>query len=72
MFKPTRGYQQPKMNMIGINHFKLVHFLEDCKKNLSEKGEKESAHYMEMLEDYFRKDYEQGKPLVFNSRILGL
>jgi hypothetical protein len=71
MFAP-RGPQKPKMNMIGINHFKLVHFLEDCKKSLSEKGEKESAHYMEMLEYYFRKEYQQGKPLVFNSRILGL
>lgn len=72
MFKPTRGYQRPKMNMVGINHFKLVHFLEDCKKKLDESGEKESAHYLEMLESYFRNEYSPEKPLKFNSQILGL
>lgn len=71
-FYAPRGPQKPKMNMMGINHFKLIHFLKDCKERLKVEGEEASAHYMEMLETYFREDYEEGKPLTFKSKILGL
>lgn len=71
-FYAPRGPQKPKMNMMGINQFKLVHFMKDCKDRLNLAGEKEAALYMEMLETFFREDYDQGKPLVFKSTILGL
>jgi len=71
VFKP-RGPQKATFKPSGINHFALIRFFEDCRKKLDERGEAESAFYMEMLSEYFKNDYEEGKPLVFNSRVLGL
>jgi len=68
---PTRGYQKPKMRNVGINHWALVHFLEDAKHACERYEYKENALMFEMLEKYFR-DYDPSKPLKFNSRIIGL
>jgi len=71
MFKP-RGPQQPSFKQTGISQFQLVKFLEDAQKRLELEGEKESAFHIEMIAEYFKQDYEPGKPLKFNGRVLGL
>lgn len=71
MFKPYRGAQGPSIRESGINHFKLIKFLEDAQKRCEQAGEEDSAFRFEMLVDYFSKQYEPGKPLKFNPTILG-
>jgi len=71
MFKPYRGAQGPSIRESGINHFKLIKFLQDAQKKCADAGEEDSAFRMEMLVDYFTKDYEPGKPLKFTPTVLG-
>jgi hypothetical protein len=74
MFKPHRGSQKPflsETNHGGINHFKLIQFLQDAQRKCADAGEEDSAFRMEMLVDYFTKDYEPGKPLKFTPTVLG-
>jgi hypothetical protein len=74
MFKPHRGSQKPFLNETnhgGINHFKLIKFLQDAQRKCADAGEEDSAFRMEMLVDYFTKDYEPGKPLKFTPTVLG-
>ncbi len=38
-----------------------------CVKN----GDKESAFRFELMVDYFKQDYEEGKPLKFSGQVIG-
>lgn len=71
MFKPHRGPQAPSFRESGINHFKLIQFLQDAQKKCADVGEEDSAFRLEMLADYFAKDYQPGKPLKFTPTVLG-
>jgi hypothetical protein len=74
MFKPHRGSQKPFLNESnhgGINHFKLVQFLQEAQRKCADAGEEDSAFRFEMMVDFFVKDYNHNKPLKFTPTILG-
>ena len=72
MFKPTRGPQRPAISArSGINQFQLIKFLENYHKALQTR-KSESAFEIELLIEYFKNDYDESKPLVFDSRKIGL
>jgi len=70
MFAP-RGPQKPKFKPNGINVFSLIRFLRDCEHDLDINEEKEAAYRFSLLREYFEKDYEEGKPLRYDSRAIG-
>ncbi len=70
MFAP-RGPQKPKFKPSGINVFSLIRFLRDCEHDLDINEEKEAAYRFSLLREYFEKDYEEGKPLRYDSRAIG-
>lgn len=72
MFKPTRGPSKPSLRTSGINEFALVKFLEQAQKHLELNNKKEEAFVVEMLGEYFKQDYEPGKPLKFTASAVGL
>lgn len=72
MFKPTRGPQRPKMQNAGISHWQLIKFLSQCEEALKAEGEEDSAFRFEMLKEYFSRDYEEGKSLVYKGQAIGL
>lgn len=72
MFKPTRGPQRAAFSAkSGISQFQLIKFLEGYQRALERKGV-EGAVDIEILIDYFKNDYDDSKPLVFDSVKLGL
>jgi hypothetical protein len=71
MFKPTRGYQKPAMNMVGINHFALVKFMEWAAQKCKAEGEADSSLRFELAADYFRNEYQPGKPIKMNGTVIG-
>lgn len=72
MFKPTRGPQRAAFSAkSGISQFQLIKFLESYRDALERRGS-ESALEIELLIDYFKNDYDDSKPLVFDSRKIGL
>ena len=70
MFAP-RGPQKPKFKQTGINVFALIRFLKECEHELDLREEEDSAHRFMMLREFFEKDYEEGKPLKYDSKALG-
>ena len=70
MFAP-RGPQKPKFKPNGINVFSLIRFLRDCEHDLDINEEKEAAYRFSLLREYFEKDYEEGKPLRYDSSAIG-
>ena len=72
MFKPTRGPQRAAFSAkSGISKFQLIKFLEQYQRYLEKKGHG-SALDVELLVEYFKNDYDESKPLVFDSVKLGL
>lgn len=72
MFKPTRGPQRAAFSAkSGISQFQLIKFLESYRDALERRGS-ESALEIELLVEYFKNDYDDSKPLVFDSRKVGL
>jgi hypothetical protein len=71
MFKPHRGSQAPSFRETGISHLKLIRFLQDAQLKCADAGEEDSAFRLEMMVEYFTKDYQPGKPLKFTPTILG-
>lgn len=72
MFKPTRGPQRAAFSAkSGISQFQLVKFLESYQMAL-ERRKSEGALDVELLVEYFKNDYDESKPLVFDSVKLGL
>ena len=71
MFKPHRGPQKPSFQPSGISPNKLIQFLEHAQHRCADAGEEEAAFRFEMMVEYLRKDYVPGKPLEFNSMVLG-
>lgn len=69
--KPYRGAQPPSISGKGINPFSLIKFLEDAEQMCKQKGDDESAFKFEMMVEYFKQDYEEGKPLKFSGQVLG-
>ena len=72
MFKPTRGPSKPSVRTSGINEFALVKFLEQAKDYLERNEKADQAFVVEMLTDYFKHDYEPGKPLKFTAQVVGM
>lgn len=72
MFKPTRGPQRPSISKSGISHWQMIKFIEQCETALKQIGEEESAFRFEMLKEYFKNDYEEGKPPKYSGQVLGL
>ena len=72
MFKPTRGPSKPTFKLSGINQMALVRFLEAYHDRLCKKEEYDAAFSVEMLADYFKNHYEEGKPLQFDPIKLGM
>ena len=70
MFAP-RGPQKPKFKPTGINVFALIKFLKECEHELDLREEEDSAYRFMMLREFFEKDYEEGKPLKYDSKALG-
>lgn len=71
MFAPTRGAQRPSLSLHGISAFALIRFLEQAKNKCEQEGDKDSALKFELMVEYFRNDYEPGKPLKFTGRVIG-
>lgn len=71
MFKPTRGAQRPSKTTHGINPFALIKFLESAKTKCEQEGDRDSALRFELMVEYFRNDYEPGKPLKFTGGVIG-
>lgn len=71
MMKPYRGAQPPSISRKGINPFSLIKFLEEAERMCKQKGDEESAFKFEMMVEYFKQDYEEGKPLKFSGQVLG-
>jgi len=69
--KPFRGAQQPSISGKGINPFSLIKFLEEAQTMCVKNGDKESAFRFELMVDYFKQDYEEGKPLKFSGQVIG-
>lgn len=72
MFKPTRGPSKPTFKLSGISQMSLVRFLEAYEAKLRSKDELDAAFSVEMLADYFKNHYEEGKPLQFDPIKLGM
>lgn len=72
MFKPTRGPQKPTFKSNGINPMSLVRFLEQYEAKLLSQNDTDGAFPVEMLIDYFKNHYEEGKPLHFDPIKLGM
>jgi len=71
MFKPTRGPQRAAFSAkSGISQFQLIKFLEQYHKILIER-KIEGAIDIEILIEFFKNDYDDSKPLVFDSKRLG-
>ena len=70
MFKP-RGPHKPTFKPSGVNQFALVRFLEAYRQRV-EKDNDEAAFYIEQLITFFKEDYDNSMPLVFDSQKLGL
>jgi len=72
VFKPHRGYHKPTISArSGINQFQLIKFLEHYRNALEKRGS-ESALEIELLIEYFKNDYDDSRPLVFDSTKVGL
>jgi len=72
MFKP-RGPQKPSFKNTGISHFTLIKFFEEYRNYVAKKDpESESAFTLELLEEYFKNDYDPDKTLKFDPVKLGL
>lgn len=72
MYKPHRGYQKPAIGArSGISQFQLIKFLESYKMALERRGE-ENTLEIELLIEYFKNDYDDSRPLVFDSKKIGL
>jgi len=72
MFKPTRGPQRAAFSAkSGISQFQLIKFLEQYRNALEKRGS-ESALEIELLIEYFKNDYDDSRPLVFDSTKVGL
>ena len=74
MYKP-RGPQKPafrKENMEGLSLNKLIHFFEECQRELNDAGYEDSAFYFEQLQEYFRNGNKPRMGLAAAHRVLGL
>lgn len=71
MFKPTRGPQKPSLHLNGINPQRLITFLEEAQHCCERKGDFDAALRFECMVDYFKKDHDSGKGLVFKPGIIG-
>jgi Holliday junction resolvase-like predicted endonuclease len=71
MFRPTRGPQKPSFKSDGINPHKLVKFLDEARMYCEKKGDMDSALRFECMVDYFKKDHDSGKALVFTPGVIG-
>lgn len=54
----------------GISYKTLRNFLNDLIVDLDNAGE--DTHYFDMIVDFLEKDVANGKPFIYNSRVLGL
>jgi hypothetical protein len=70
MFTP-RGPQRAKFKQTGINVFSLIKFLKECETELDLREEKEVSYRIAMLRQFFERDFEEGKPLKYDSKALG-
>lgn len=71
IWKP-RGVQKPSRNLdTGIRPGQLVQYLRDAQLRCQDAGEEDSAFRMEMLAEYFEKDYKPGQSLSFKGMHLG-
>jgi len=70
MFRP-RGPQKPSYQPTGVNPTKLIKFLEDAQKCCERNGEMDSALRFECMVDFFKRDYELGKPVTFRPGVIG-
>lgn len=72
LYKP-RGPQKPSMTLDGgyIRPNQLVTFLKDAQKHCEQAGEEDSAFRLEMIAEYFEKDFRPGQPLSFRGMYAG-
>ena len=72
MLKPSRGLQAPSFKETKISHLHLIKFMEECQRQLTLKGEPDSAFRFEMVAEYLRQDFKPGTPLQYTPMALGL
>lgn len=71
IWKP-RGPQKPSRTLdTGIRPGQLVKFLRDAQMRCQDAGEEDSAFRIEMLADFFEKDYMPGQSLTFKGMNAG-
>jgi hypothetical protein len=56
----------------GVNLRSLTTFVRQAHDALVQEGEEEGAHFFELFKEYLEKDVANGKPFVFQNKMLGL
>lgn len=55
-----------------VDLYDLVNFFRDAQQRFETREEPDTAFVMEMLSEFFEKDYKPSKKLVFTGRAVGL
>lgn len=55
-----------------VDLYDLIRFFKDAQGCFEDRKEEDIAFAMEMLSEYFEKDYKPGKGLTFTGRAVGL